>query len=516
MTCLVPSDRVIVPRSLALALPPAWTAPDAVTGGQAPAQAPEHVEASPVSLTQRYTARPEPSVRNVFPDDEAVVIVLPPDPAAAGPAAPLAGAAAALPLPVPPLAGALLLLLPLLHAAATRAMAAAPPTPAASLAGIGIRLMVDFPVIVFRLPPGAVRRAGSLRQLAVDMTTGEGGRRDWMAGERSACDRGHSPAWRAAGGCPEGPTTPRILSSAGRSRRSDLAGGGDVPQTGAHERRQSERGAAMTTDKAEPAQWTLADEGWGRAAADFAALSEPSNCREYVALHHRLGVDAGDRLLDVACGSGLALELARLRGAECAGIDASPRLVAVARDRSPGSDIRVGDMNALPWEAESFDVVTSFRGIWGTTPGAVGEIHRVLRPGGRVGITVWGHIKVSPGAWALAPLRLAAQEKVGNQAAMVSLGRPGAGEELLAARQFTAIERIEVPFALEFADPELYARAIASTGPAYEAIQHVGADAFRRAAVEQATGQLRDGLPLRAEIKVVGYLARKAEGTSRA
>jgi 2-polyprenyl-3-methyl-5-hydroxy-6-metoxy-1,4-benzoquinol methylase len=77
------------------------------------------------------------------------------------------------------------------------------------------------------------------------------------------------------------------------------------------------------------AQWTLVDEGWGRKAADFAALSEPSNCREYVYPQHRLGVAAGDRLLDVACGSGLAPELAGLRGAACAGIDASPRLRAI-------------------------------------------------------------------------------------------------------------------------------------------------------------------------------------------
>jgi len=129
---------------------------------------------------------------------------------------------------------------------------------------------------------------------------------------------------------------------------------------------------------------------------------------------------------------------------------------------------------------------------------------------------VWGHLKVSPGAWALAPFRLAAAEKVGNQAVMVSLGRPGAGEQLLASHGFGDVERMEVPFAWEFADPELYARALAATGPAYEAIQNTGEAEFHRAAVEQAREQLRDGLPLRAEINVVGYLARKPEGAQRA
>ena len=106
----------------------------------------------------------------------------------------------------------------------------------------------------------------------------------------------------------------------------------------------------MTGPGADSPQWAMVDEGWGRKAVDFATLSEPGNCREYVALHHMLGVDNGDRLLDVACGAGLAIELASVRGADCAGIDASPRLVAVARDRSPRADIRVGDMHALPWD----------------------------------------------------------------------------------------------------------------------------------------------------------------------
>jgi SAM-dependent methyltransferase/alkylhydroperoxidase family enzyme len=254
--------------------------------------------------------------------------------------------------------------------------------------------------------------------------------------------------------------------------------------------------------------WHVVDEGWGRKAVDFAAMTEPSNCREYLALHQRLDVGPGDRLLDVACGSGLALELAAIRGATCAGIDASSRLLAVARDRSPEADIRLGDMHALPWVDGTFDVVTSFRGIWGTTPDALAEVRRVLVPGGRLGLTVWGHIKASTGAWALSPFTLATEPKVANQAAMVALGRPGAGEELLGRFGFVDVERLDVPFALECADPEGYARALASTGPAYEAIQAVGEEAFLEHATELARQRVRDGLPLRAEIKVVGFVAR--------
>jgi SAM-dependent methyltransferase len=256
-------------------------------------------------------------------------------------------------------------------------------------------------------------------------------------------------------------------------------------------------------------QWKLVDEGWGRKAVDFATLSEPSNWREYLSIHQLLEVSAGDRLLDVACGSGFALEMARLRGAECAGIDASARLAAIASFRNPASDIRVGDMNDLPWDDGTFHVATSFRGIWGTTPNAVAEIYRVLEPGGKLGLTVWGHLKISPGAWALAPFRLAAEEKVENQAAMVSLGRPGTGEQLLESTGFIDVRRVDVPMAWEFPDPDVFARALASTGPAFEAIQNVGEAAFYRAAVQNAREHVLEGLPLRAEINVVGYLGRR-------
>ncbi len=253
----------------------------------------------------------------------------------------------------------------------------------------------------------------------------------------------------------------------------------------------------------------MVDEGWGRRAVEFATLSEPGNCREYVAVHQRLGVDAGHRLLDLACGAGLAIELARARGATCSGIDAAGRLVAVARDRSPDADIRVGDMEALPWEDASFDIVTSFRGVWGTTPGAVDEAHRVLVLGGRLALTVWGNVGKSPGAWMLSPFLWATEDKVQHQADMVALGRPGLGEAFLADRGFEVADRFEIPLAIEYADPATYARGIASTGPAYESIQSIGEDEFLARATDLAAQHVRDGLPLRGEVQLFGYIGTK-------
>jgi SAM-dependent methyltransferase len=253
----------------------------------------------------------------------------------------------------------------------------------------------------------------------------------------------------------------------------------------------------------------MVDEGWGRRAVDFATFAEPSNSREYVFMHSRLGVSTGHRLLDVACGSGLAMELARMRGAECAGIDASHRLVEIARDRNPGCDIRVGDMGDLPWEDSCFDIATSFRGIWGTTPEAVADVRRVLRPGGRVAMTVWGDIKKSPGAWMFLPFRWAEQDQVDNQAQMVALGRPGVGEAFLADAGFEPEERFVVPFFLEFADPDAYARGIASSGPAYQSIKNIGEAEFHERARALAEEHVRVGLPLRGEVQLFGYIGVK-------
>ena len=99
-------------------------------------------------------ARPDPLVRNVLPEDVAVVMTVAPDPLAV----PVAAAAGEL-LAGELLAGVEVLLLPLEQAAASTATPTMPPTPVASLAGAGIRLTIEFLIMMFffhlALPAGS-------------------------------------------------------------------------------------------------------------------------------------------------------------------------------------------------------------------------------------------------------------------------------------------------------------------------------------------------------------------------
>ena len=109
----------------------------------------------------------------------------------------------------------------------------------------------------------------------------------------------------------------------------------------------------------------------------------------------------------------------------------------------------------------------------------------------------------------MAPFRWASEKKVQHQADMVSLGRPGVGEAFLENCGFDVAERFEIPFVFEFPDPETYARGLASMGPAYEAIESIGEKDFVSRATELAAQHVRDGLALRGEVQLFGYIGTK-------
>ena len=130
---------------------------------------------------------------------------------------------------------------------------------------------------------------------------------------------------------------------------------------------------------------------WGARPRDWAA-NEDQQLPTYEEAIRRVGVSPGHRVLDVGCGSGVFLRLAADRGAEAFGIDASATLIEIARTRVPEADLRVGDMQFLPYDDDGFDLVAGFNSFFfaADMTAALGEAGRVAKPGAPVVIQVWG------------------------------------------------------------------------------------------------------------------------------
>ena len=248
--------------------------------------------------------------------------------------------------------------------------------------------------------------------------------------------------------------------------------------------------------------WEEVDIGWGRRAPEAAYLFENMHWREYNHMLDRTGVIHGTRHLDIACGSGLAMQMSSERGAIVSGIDASKRLVAIAKARTPEADIRIGDMFNLPFEDNSFDVVTSCRGIWGNCIGALREARRVLRPGGKLGLSFWGHQKKMQAYPLFAVMGRANPAERQNTTAIISIGLPGAAEQLMTEVGLDFAPRTSVKLHWEFPNVDLAAQALASIGPAHLVIEHLGVEAFMDAAREAATTLYREGVGIRAEVEI--------------
>jgi SAM-dependent methyltransferase len=228
---------------------------------------------------------------------------------------------------------------------------------------------------------------------------------------------------------------------------------------------------------------------WGAAPRDWAEVAEPLSRPLHEATLAALLPLAGLRLLDVGCGAGLALTLAAGHGARVTGLDAAGPMIDVARERLPESDLRVGDLQDMPFDDGAFDVVTAFNSVqYAAEPmEAVAELARVTRPGGRVAIGVWADPTRCDTEVLFQRIRALAPPPPGAQAPL-AISEPGVVEELLAhaglvqAAPGTGSGEVSCPFVY----PNLATawRGQSSIGPFRRAIEIAGEGAVRDTFVE--------------------------------
>ena len=222
---------------------------------------------------------------------------------------------------------------------------------------------------------------------------------------------------------------------------------------------------------------------WSVRADDWAAIQERQVAAAYESALDALNVGSQTRLLDAGCGAGMFLRLAADRGADVNGLDASEGLLAHARARVPGTPLLLGELEDLPYEDASFDVVTGFNSFqYAARPAvALAEARRVAAPDGRVLLLNWAPAELCEAAGYLMALgRLIPPPPPGtpgpfalSDAEALSALFDDAGLDVMAVEDVECVWR--------YPDEPTAVAGLMCSGPVVGVIEHAGEQAVRTA-----------------------------------
>jgi SAM-dependent methyltransferase len=220
-------------------------------------------------------------------------------------------------------------------------------------------------------------------------------------------------------------------------------------------------------------RWQVAGEGPASAYEKYLVPAFFSGCAEQ--LLELAQVKPGERVLDVATGTGVVARLAASRVGPAGGVtgtDVNEGMLAVAASAGSAEvEWRRADATSLPFPDGTFDLVTCQQGLQFVTdrPSALREMRRVLAPEGRVAIALWRGIEFNPAFVAVVDVL---DRYVGTAAGMI-LREPFAGPDradlhrLLTAAGYRAVRvrigilEVRFPSASEFLRREVVSTPLA-------------------------------------------------------
>ncbi|CAN7677870.1 methyltransferase domain-containing protein [Variovorax sp. LjRoot290] len=259
--------------------------------------------------------------------------------------------------------------------------------------------------------------------------------------------------------------------------------------------------------------------GWDLAAGDYEALWQAQLADARAGLLAMAAPAAGERVLDVACGTGLvAFEAARAVGPDgrVFGIDLSGQMVDAARLQSSNKALsNVGfarmDAESLALPDASFDLALCALGLMylPDPERALREMRRVLRPGGRMALAVWGE-RSRCGWSAVFPI---VDAEVASEVCPLffRLGQQDTLARLCAEAGFEAVEQRRIATTLRYADGDEACNAAFAGGPVALAWSRFGEEVRTRVRARylEAIDAWRQGAGYRVpgEFVVVGAAA---------
>jgi SAM-dependent methyltransferase len=230
----------------------------------------------------------------------------------------------------------------------------------------------------------------------------------------------------------------------------------------------------------------------------------------YEAVLKNATIGDGQRVLDVGCGSGLFGQVAAKRGAQVAGIDAAPKPIEIARERTPSGDFRVGEMEELPFADVTFDLVTGFNSFqFAADPAnALRQAQRVTKPSGNIAMTIWGTAKDCQAAAFVKALGGVLPPPPPGTPGPFALSDPGVLEDMLSKAGLKPEKSSEVDTPFMFKNDDAAWRAIVASGPGVRAMRHAGEERVRTAVMPAIAPFRKSDGSYRMENKFKYVLAR--------
>lgn len=220
----------------------------------------------------------------------------------------------------------------------------------------------------------------------------------------------------------------------------------------------------------------LQGELWGAAPNDWALYLETTFTPLYQKIISKTGLRSGQELLDIGCGTGLFLRLAGSTGAALTGIDVSPEMLEVARERNADARLLQQDLDNLSFPENNFDLVTGFNSLQYAQDivKTLKDIRRLLKEDGLLVIGIWGSDAECESLKVLSSIASLLPEPPPGSPGPLALSGEGRVESLLREAGLVLQQKGTANCHWNFSSLDEATRGILAAGPSVEAIRYAG------------------------------------------